>query len=116
VLFNISTLSIKTHRWIVVALQLNPAALYITLIRNALLQSQRESSPGSKPFNARLCHEWATLGHQAGAPKQYQLDSAYCHYYANPNHFWYYAIGWAAVALVFGFFFFWRSEAKYGRG
>ncbi len=116
VLFSISTLSIKTHRWIVVALELNPAALYITLVRNALLQTQRDSSPGSQPYNARLCHEWATLGHQVGAPQQYQLDSAYCHYYANPNHFWYYAIAWAVVAIVFGFFFFWRSEAMYGRG
>src|SRR5260221_7277904 len=35
VLFSIATLSIKTHRWIVVVLQLNPAALYITLIRNS---------------------------------------------------------------------------------
>jgi teichoic acid transport system permease protein len=116
VIFSIATLSIKTHRWIVVALQLNPAALYITLIRNALLQTQRQSTPGSQPYNARLCHVWATLGHQAAAPKQYQLDSAYCHYYANPSHFWYYAIAWAAVAIVVGFFFFWRAEAKYGRG
>jgi teichoic acid transport system permease protein len=116
VIFSIATLSIKTHRWIVVALQLNPAALYITLVRNALLQTQRQSNPGSQPYNARLCHVWATLGHQAAAPKQYQLDSAYCHYYANPSHFWYYAIAWAAVAIVVGFFFFWRAEAKYGRG
>jgi teichoic acid transport system permease protein len=116
VIFSIATLSIKTHRWIVVALQLNPAALYITLVRNALLQTQRQSTPGSQPYNARLCHDWATLGHQVSAPKQYQLDSAYCHYYANPSHFWYYAIGWAAFAIVVGFFFFWRAEAKYGRG
>ncbi len=116
VLFNIGTLSLRSHRWIVVALQLNPAALYITLMRNALLLTQRESTPGSKPYNAELCARWATLGHKVGAPAQDQMDSAYCHYYANPNHFWYYAIGWAAVAIVVGFFFFWRSEAKYGRG
>jgi teichoic acid transport system permease protein len=29
---------------------------------------------------------------------------------------WYYAIAWAVVALLIGFFFFWRAEAKYGRG
>jgi teichoic acid transport system permease protein len=116
VLFNISTLGIKTHRWIVVALQLNPAALYITLIRNALLQTQRESAPGAQPYDARLCHVWATVGHRDKAPMQAQLDSAHCHYYANPGHFWYYAIGWAVLALVVGFFFFWRAEAKYGRG
>jgi teichoic acid transport system permease protein len=116
VLFNIGTLSLRSHRWIVIALQLNPAALYITLMRNALLVTQRESTPGSKPYNARLCAQWVTLGHKVGAPAKYQMQSAYCHYYANPDHFWYYAIGWAAVAIVVGFFFFWRSEAKYGRG
>jgi teichoic acid transport system permease protein len=116
VLFNIGTLGIKTHRWIVVVLQLNPAALYITLVRNALLETQRESTPGAHPYNARLCHQWATVGHGPHATKQDLLDSAYCHYYANPYHFWYYAIAWAVVAIVAGFFFFWRSEAKYGRG
>ncbi len=116
VLFSIQTLDIKTHRWLVVLLELNPAALYITLIRNALLQSQRLSAPGSKPYNQALCHTWATLGHKVGAAVSYQYDSAYCHYYANPNHFWYYAIGWAVVAAVIGFFFFWRAEARYGRG
>jgi teichoic acid transport system permease protein len=116
VLFNIATLSLRTHRWIVVLLQLNPAALYITLIRNALLQTQRQSTPGSKPYDARLCQVWATVGHRPGAPEQALLDSAHCHYYANPDHFWYYAVGWAVAALVAGFFFFWRAEAKYGRG
>jgi len=116
VLFSIATLDLRTHRWIITLLELNPAALYITLVRNSLLLSQRESAPGSKPFNARLCLEWKTLGHRVGAPQHYQLDSAHCHYYANPSYFWYYAIGWAVVALIFGFFFFWRAEAKYGRG
>jgi teichoic acid transport system permease protein len=55
VLFNIATLDIRTHRWLVWLLEINPAALYITLIRDAILQSQRLSAPGSKPFNAALC-------------------------------------------------------------
>jgi teichoic acid transport system permease protein len=116
VIFAISALALKSHRWILVALELNPAALYITLIRNALLESQRESTPGAKPYNAHLCHVWATVGHSGKATKQSLLDSAYCHYYANPDHFWYFAVGWAVFALVIGFFFFWWAEAKYGRG
>jgi teichoic acid transport system permease protein len=116
VLFSIQTLDIKSYRWAVTLLELNPAALYITLTRNALLQSQRLSAPGSKPFNSGLCNLWRTLGHKVGAPSRYQYDSAYCHYYANPAHFWYYAIGWAVAAVVAGFFFFWRAEARYGRG
>jgi teichoic acid transport system permease protein len=116
VLFSIATLDLKTHRWVITVLQFNPAALYITLIRNALLLSQRQSAPGAKPYNKHLCGIWVHAGHTAAATKQDLMDSAYCHYYANPHHYWDYAIGWAVVAFVIGFFFFWRSEAKYGRG
>jgi teichoic acid transport system permease protein len=117
VLFNIATLSIgQTHKWLVALLQLNPAALYITLIRGALLETQRESAPGSKPYNKDLCGVWVHAGHKPHAPNSALLDSAHCPYFANPSHFWYYAIGWAVVAFILGFWFFWRSEAKYGRG
>jgi teichoic acid transport system permease protein len=116
VLFNIATLSIRTHHWIVAVLQLNPAALYITLIRNALLVSQRQSAPGSGAFNPQLCTVWKTAGHLPAATKAQLYDSAHCAFVANPSHYWYYAIGWAVVAFILGFWFFWRSEAKYGRG
>jgi teichoic acid transport system permease protein len=110
VLYSIATLQIRTHRWIVSLLEINPAALYITLMRNALMLSQRQSAPGSKPYNAKQCALWNTKA------SKYWYDSAHCHYYANPDHFWYYGIGWAAFALMAGFFFFWRAEVKYGRG
>jgi teichoic acid transport system permease protein len=116
VLFNIATLSIRTHHWIVAVLQLNPAALYITLIRNALLVSQRQSAPGSGAFNPQLCTVWKTAGHLPAATKAQLYDSAHCAFVANPSHYWYYAIGWAVVAFILGFWFFWRAEAKYGRG
>jgi teichoic acid transport system permease protein len=116
VLFNIATLDLRTHPWVVRLLEINPAALYITLVRNALLQSQRLSAPGSEPYNKALCTVWKTLGHTVGAPTRFQYDSAYCHYYANPAHFWYYGIGWAVASVVIGFFFFWRAETRYGRG
>jgi teichoic acid transport system permease protein len=116
VLFSIATLDLSKHRWIIAVLQLNPAALYITLTRDALLRSQRLSQPGSAPFDHQLCELWKTKGHLPTASKAELYDSAHCAYVANPAHFWYYAIGWAVVALVIGFFFFWRSEAKYGRG
>jgi teichoic acid transport system permease protein len=121
VLYSISTLSISPR--LVVALELNPAALYITLIRNAVLQSQRLSQPGSKPYNKALCHVWNTLGHEVGdhvghtvISAKYQYYSAYCHAPVNPDHYWYYATGWAVLAIVAGFFFFWRAETRYGRG
>ncbi|HUZ27364.1 MAG TPA: ABC transporter permease [Streptosporangiaceae bacterium] len=115
VLFSVMTLSQsafgKAHHELVAILQINPAAIYITLVRNAMLLSQRLSAPGSKPTNARICHKWP------GTPKDpHYYASAYCPAVINPNHLWYYAIGWAVVALIIGFFFFWRAEAKYGRG
>ncbi len=86
-------------------------------MRNALLLTQRKSQPGAKPYDGARCHIWNTLGTPyVGARRTYQYDSAHCHRYANPAHFWYYAVGWAVLALLVGFFFFWRAEAKYGRG
>jgi teichoic acid transport system permease protein len=113
VMFSIATLTQIPSKFKAI-LQLNPAALYITLMRNALLITQRQSFPGSKPGNARLCNEWHHYGKLQ--PKALMYNSAHCPATANPGHFWYYAIGWAVLAMVIGFFFFWRAEAKYGRG
>jgi teichoic acid transport system permease protein len=113
----IAGLSFSTSNKVIAILQLNPAALYITLTRNALMTSQRESALGSKPYNAALCHLWRTTGQTRRASQQVLYDSAHCHFAgANPDHFWYYAVGWAVLALVVGFFFFWRAETRYGRG
>jgi teichoic acid transport system permease protein len=115
VLFSIATVS--SNAKVVALLELNPAALYITLTRNALMASQRASAPGSKPYNAAKCVQWTKIGHRKGAPEIYQTYSAYCHYVgANPAHFWYYAVGWSVVAVAVGFYFFWRAETRYGRG
>jgi teichoic acid transport system permease protein len=100
----------KAHHEIVALLQINPAALYITLMRLALLKSQRESAPGSAPGNRTLCHMWP------GTTTHTNYLSRYCPAIVSPDHYWYYAIGWAVFAVVVGFFFFWRAEAKYGRG
>jgi teichoic acid transport system permease protein len=113
----IAGLSVSASNKIIALLQLNPAALYITLTRNALMTSQRESALGSKPYNAALCHVWRTAGQTRRAAQQVLYDSAHCHFAgANPAHFWYYAVGWAVLALVVGFFFFWQAETRYGRG
>lgn len=61
-----------------VFLKANPAAVYIDLMRFALIDS----------FHA------------------HQL----------PHHVWAYAVGWALLAGVGGFIYFWKAEEKYGRG
>ncbi|UPZ30881.1 ABC transporter permease [Streptomyces sp. LRE541] len=65
-------------RVVLLALQCNPAAVYIDLMRFALIDSFR-----------------------AG-----QL----------PHHVWVLAVGWALLAGVGGFIYFWKAEETYGRG
>lgn len=115
VVFSIPTLAVS-HRWVVTVLELNPAAIYITLVRDALLTSQRLSEPGRKPYSSALCYVWNHAGHRDGASQRLLYDSAHCAPYANPNYFWFFGIGWALLAIVVGFFFFWRAEMRYGRG
>ncbi len=43
-------------------------------------------------------------------------DSGYCHAVVSQTTLWMWGIGWAVVAAVVGFLFFWRAEARYGRG
>jgi teichoic acid transport system permease protein len=122
VLFSISTLlySNSLSSPVIALLEINPAAIYITLMRDALIKSQRLSQPGAQPFNAAKCKTWVKLQSESTSiqhahPKELYY-SAYCHAVTNPAHYWYYAIGWAVVALVIGFTFFWRAETRYGRG
>jgi len=121
VLFSIQNLDLaKTSHvpgWAVPVLEVNPAAVYITLVRNSILRSQRLSAPGSQPYNSVRCVQWQNAVERGGTvPAGQQYDSAYCAAHVTVLHFWYYGIGWAALALVVGFFFFWRAETRYGRG
>jgi teichoic acid transport system permease protein len=59
-------------------LEANPAAVYIDLMRFALIDSFKGD----------------------------QL----------PHHVWAYALGWALLAGIGGFIYFWKAEEKYGRG
>jgi teichoic acid transport system permease protein len=120
VLFSISTLLYShTHALsskVIALLQINPAALYITLIRLAMIKSQRESQPGYHAYNAAKCTLWQHLPSSTPGNSKLLYYSAYCKPVVNPAHYWPYAIGWAVLALVVGFFFFWRAETRYGRG
>ncbi len=91
-------------------LQINPAAVYITLARNAILLTQRESMPGSKPYSPAKCALFSLQ------PSAHPYDSAFCHAVVSQNSLWLWGIGWAVGALVTGFLFFWRAETRYGRG
>jgi teichoic acid transport system permease protein len=116
VMFSIQTIKTLTgHRTLTYLLQINPAAVYISLVRNAILQSQRNAWPGSKPYNAANCalYHSATAANAKGSVLEL---SAYCHGTVTMTGLWLWGIGWAIVALVIGFVFFWQAETRYGRG
>jgi teichoic acid transport system permease protein len=128
VMFSIQTFStLRNHPTLTRILQYNPAAIYITLTRNALLESQRQSMPGSKPHNQFLCNLYY---HPPPYSKQrfhsVQLyhkflsanifNSAHCPAVVSQSSLWLFGVLWAVVVLVVGFIFFWRAEVQYGRG
>jgi teichoic acid transport system permease protein len=116
VLFSIQGLALHAgnviyrHPTIGYLLQINPAAVYITLARNALLVTQRESYAGARAYNAAKC---SLYGQQ---PHAHPYDSAFCHPIVSQASLWMWAVIWALAALGVGFFYFWRAETRYGRG
>ncbi len=118
VLFSIQSLALihggvlARHPRLAAVLQVNPAAVFITLIRNAVLASQRLSQPGAAPYDAHLCSLYARFPDR----HQYVTFSKYCHPVVSQPGLWWLGAGWALVALVVGFFYFWRAETRYGRG
>jgi len=89
-------------------ISLNPAAVYISLARFALMSTQRANAAGAKPYNAANC---ALFNAKHSAPLQ-----AFCHPIVVPSQLWIAAVGWAVVALIAGIVFFWQAETRYGRG
>lgn len=118
VLFSLQSLSLTLggklhdHPTIAYLLQINPAAVYITLVRYALLEKYRDALPGAKPYNRHNCTLYRLF------PSHYKTFSAYCHPSTLPSipTLWIYGAAWALVVVVIGFLFFWRAEARYGRG
>ena len=112
VMYSISTIStLQKHPTLTYILQVNPAAVFISLVRNAILKTQRLAAPGSKPYNPALCNLY---NHSSKTSAVY--DSAYCHATVTTPQLWLYGAAWAIVALVVGFVFFWQAETRYGRG
>jgi teichoic acid transport system permease protein len=101
VMYSISALPVSIPAWAKAALAGNPAATYITATRLSLLASQRAAEPGARPYDLARC--------KAGA-------QAYCHPPLPLPYVWACAAGWAVLVLAIGILYFWRAEARYGRG
>ncbi|MGH3229040.1 MAG: ABC transporter permease [Streptosporangiaceae bacterium] len=89
-------------------LSLNPAAVYISLTRYAIMYTYRDDAPGAQPFNAAKCALFNA--------KKIPALQAYCHPDVVTSELWLAGIGWAVVTLAVGVVFFWQAETRYGRG
>jgi teichoic acid transport system permease protein len=108
VMYSIASLPATLPEWAKDVLSLNPAAVYISLTRYAIMSSYRNDAPGAKPFNAAKCAVFTA--------KKIPALQAYCHPYVATSELWLAGIGWALVILVVGVVFFWQAETRYGRG
>ena len=108
VMYSIASLPASLPLWAKNVLQLNPAAVYISLTRYSIMATQRTNAPGAKPYNAAACAVFNA--------KKIPALQAYCHPTTTINELWLAGLGWAVVTLAVGVVFFWQAETRYGRG
>jgi len=108
VMYSIASLPAALPGWAKDVLSVNPAAVYISPTRYAIMASIRADSPGAKPYNAAKCAVFTA--------KKIPALQAYCHPDIVPSELWLAGVGWAVVALVAGVLYFWQAETRYGRG
>ena len=122
VMYMVTTLPAKVPGWALQVLSLNPPAVFISLVRVALLKSYRTNSPGNAPYYKPACDLFhsdpggkhisrATGTLVSNAPLQAQ-----CHAIVTNTDLWLAAVGWGVGFFVIGLVFFWQAENKYGRG
>src|ERR1700678_3299722 len=108
VMYSIASLPASLPEWAKGVLSLNPAAVYISLIRYAIMSTYRDDAPGAQPYNAAKCAIF-------NATKTPGLQ-AYCHSSIQVGDLWVAGLGWAIVTLLVGVVYFWQAETRYGRG
>jgi teichoic acid transport system permease protein len=122
VMYMISTLPAAIPGWAMKVLTLNPPAVFIALVRVALMQSYRHNSPGNAPYNEAACAKFklhpgglyiSATTHKAVSNIPLQAS---CHPIVTNNDLWIAAVGWGVGFFVVGLIFFWRAEHVYGRG
>jgi teichoic acid transport system permease protein len=142
VMYMVTTLPAKVPDWGIKLLSLNPPAVFISLVRVALMTTYRNDAPGMKPYNPAYCsifqnddggysrlingtyvqvpgnvkvsHGYTVIGHHPVVPNA--ILQAYCHAVVTNNDLWLAALGWGLGFFVLGVLFFWQAESLYGRG
>jgi len=113
VMYMVTTLPAAVPEWGIKLLSLNPPAVYISLVRVALMQSYRTNSPGNQPYSAARCY---AFHHPLPGHLPVPSLQAYCHAVVTNDDLWLAAVGWGVGFLVLGIIFFWQAESQYGRG
>ena len=108
VMYSIASLPAALPEWAKNVLSFNPAAVYISLTRYAIMATFRSDAPGAQPYNAARCAIFNA--------KKIPSLQAYCHPDIMTGELWLAGIGWAVVIVVAGALFFWQAETRYGRG
>jgi teichoic acid transport system permease protein len=108
VMYSIASLPASLPEWAKNVLSLNPAAVYITLTRHAIMATERNYAAGAQPYNALKCELFSKT---KSPPLQ-----AFCHASTTTSELWLAGAGWAVVTLLVGVVFFWQAETRYGRG
>jgi teichoic acid transport system permease protein len=118
VMYLIYTVTYRFPGWVGKVLSLNPAAVYISLLRVGFMSSYRSDMPGNAPYNHTLCTTF--LKNQGalipGTNTQNYGWLAHCAAQVTNNDLWIAAIGWGVVIFAVGVVFFWQAESQYGRG
>src|SRR6266516_4311125 len=108
VMYSIAALPAALPEWAKNVLSFNPAAVYISLTRYAVMSSYRADAPGAKPYDAARCAIFT-------AKKTPSLQ-AYCHPDISSSELWLAGVGWAVVILLVGVLYFWQADTRHGRG
>ena len=142
VMYMVTTLPAAVPNWGIKLLSLNPPAVYISLVRVALMQTYRQNSPGNQPYSYAYCTAfhadtggssmviagkyvplpsgtkvvdgYTVVGHIKVVPNA--ILQAYCHPVVTNSDLWLAAVGWGLGFFVLGVLFFWQAESQYGRG
>jgi teichoic acid transport system permease protein len=118
VMYLVYTVTYRFPGWVGKVLSLNPAGVYISLVRVAFMSSYRADMPGNAPYNKNLCTTFLNHPGQPipGTKTGNYAWLAHCPAQVTNNDLWIAAVGWAVVFFLVGIVFFWQAENKYGRG
>jgi teichoic acid transport system permease protein len=110
VMYMVTTLPITNlPGWVGKVLTLNPQAVFISLVRESLMTSYRQNSPGAAPFDLARCQLFRA--HES----DYILQAS-CHPIATNPQLWIAALVWGVGVFLIGLVYFWQAESLYGRG